>query len=369
MINCFAMAGAEKLVFDLAKSISKDCSYIGIAGLYDRQDSTEQQMIDELNDFGIQSFLLHKGVKTDRLKTIQKLRKIIKEQKIDVIHAHCSVPMFLAKCAGKSLGIPVVCTVHNTRGYSRNRELFTGWMASRYISIGQAAEVYMQDSLKIPSEKITRIYNAVDDGAFYPGEKNPLFWDELGIPSGNKVIVNVGRFTEVKNQICLLKAIKECRDKGKVFQAVLLGDYLSEKSTYTSLMEYVKNNSLEQQIHFLGVRSNVAEFLNNADCFVMTSIYEGLSVAFLEAVFSGLPIICTDMPFVRELNELASEKYPCATVVDQNDYSEIASVLYEERFFSQHHKTMDVFKELFSMKTYSAKHLKIYKEVIKRGNE
>ena len=365
VINCFAMAGAEKLVFDLARSISNDCEYIAIAGLYDRKDATEKQMIQTLSDYGIHSFLLHKGVKTDRLRTIQALRTIIKKQNIGVIHAHCSVPMLLAKCAGKSLGVPVVCTVHNTRGYSRKRELLTGWMVGKYISIGQAAEDYMQYSLGIPAKKISRIYNAVNCNEFLQVKNDPLFWKQWGLSADQKIILNVGRFTEVKNQICLLKAIKECKDKGEIIQAVFLGDYSAEQSTYPSLIKYIKDNSLETQIFFLGVQNNVADFLHNADCFVMTSIYEGLSVAFLEAVLSGIPIISTDMPFVRELNQLAPEEYPCASVVPQNDYHAISSLLCEGKYVSQNIKTISIFNELFSMETFSKRHMEIYREVRK----
>ena len=361
-MNSFACAGAEKLVMDLSRAVAGRCEYVGVAALYRLGDGMEQQLRKGLEDADIHTYILDKRAAKDRMKAVGKLRSLVREQNIRLIHAHCSIPMLIGKMAGLLTGIPVVCTIHSTRGYSVRREKLTGWMSRSYVSIGAAAEDYMTGELKIPRWKISRIYNAVDGARFAPGKKCDGFWQECGLDPGLPVFVNVGRVVELKNQMCILRAVKRCADAGNPVQCAILGMYEPDSPVYLDMIRYLEEHSLQKYVRFLGQRQNVADFLVNADCFVLTSRYEGLSVSFLEAVFCGLPVIASQMPFVEELNALA----PCAAVIGQDDHEALARLLLEKGYKAPTAQTVALFRSHFSLETCADRHARLYGRLLQK---
>lgn len=359
VINAFVWGGAEKLVYDLSLGMTGKVEWIGIAALYRNSSRTEMEMMQTLEKHGIYTLILDKGAGTDRMASIKKLYRYAHCNRVNIIHGHCSVPMLFSKIVGKILCIPVVCTIHNTTGYSRKKEMLTAWMVNVYISIGQAAEDYMVRDLKICEKKIHRIYNAIETSRFENRKRDPLFWKQYGGKENQITFINVARVTEQKNQMCLLRAVKRLIDRGKTdIRIYFLGYYEPADPVVQKLNEYIQKNGLRPYVEFLGMHRNVCDFLANADCFVMTSWYEGLSVAFLEAVISGIPIVTTDMPFVQELNTFAE----CATVIPQNDDRSLAAVLYKKTYKRQTQQTINQFKSHFSMEEFVRKHLEVYQK-------
>lgn len=359
LINSFTRAGAEKLVFNLSKRLVKYDVEVVIVALYRNSDNIEREICAALDATHIKTYILDKTVGKDRLRSILKLKTIIRHEKCDLVHAHCSVPMIIGKVAGSISGVPVICTVHSTRGYSPLREKMTRWMCSKYISIGESTERYMLEELEIPSEKVERIYNGVDEDYYSAGQGDPNFWKSKFIYD-LPVFISVGRIVQAKNQLCFLKAIKMCHDQGCKVQGVILGSYAEDSSVFIEMVEYIKVNQLEPYIRFLGNCEDVRPFLWNSTAFVMTSIYEGLSVAYLEALFCMTPIITVDLPFVQEIEKITK----CAVVVQQNDSEAIATAISQKAFKSISTDGLTSLKEHFSLETMVQKHLELYTSVL-----
>lgn len=359
IINSFTLAGAEKLVMDLSKAIVSKCDYVGIAALYRMGDETEEQLRAQLGGQNIKTYILDKRAGKDEVSTVGKAVRIVKAEKPDVIHGHCSVPMLVGKLAGFLTATPVVATVHNTRGYSPARERLTGWMCRRYVSIGAAAEAYMADTLRIPRKKILRIPNAVDAAYFAPAPRIRGFWKEYGLREDLPVVLNIGRVVRQKNQMCLLRALAGCRDRGKPVQCVILGGYDENAPVYQQMKAFIEANALGELVTFLGQRQQVASFLTNADAFVMTSFYEGFSVSFLEALFCGTPVVVTRMPFVEELEEIGT----CATVIPQDDPEALRDVLLSGAVCVPDEQTLGQIRSRFSMDAFAQQHLALYHEI------
>ena len=356
VMNSFNYGGAEKLVMALSTAIIDRCDFVGIAALYRNGDALEEKLCQQLEEKGIRTYILDKRAGKDRLAAVRKVIQILRTEKVRLIHGHCSVPMLIAKLSGFLTGIPVVSTIHNTRGYSVRREKLTGWMSRSYVSIGEAAERYMLEELKIPPKKITRIVNAVDTSLFFPEVKTENFWSKWDLCPQLPVVLNVGRVVKQKNQMCLLQALRLCRDAGKPVQCAILGDYEESSPVYKEIHEYIEDNHLGSLVKFLGRHSDVRSFLNNADAFVMTSFYEGLSVSFLEALFCRTPIVVTQMPFVEELQKIGH----CATVIPQDDPASLCQVLMEGADYLPDLKTLEAFRTQFSLDTFAEKHLSLY---------
>ncbi len=118
---------------------------------------------------------------------------------------------------------------------------------------------------------------------------------ELGIPENAFVVLNVGELINRKNQNSAIKAIGKCKNKNIVL--VICGRGKNE----FRLRKLTKDLNLEQRIIFCGFRKDVNEIMKAADVFLFPSFQEGLPVSVIEAMASGLPVICSDIRGNRDL--------------------------------------------------------------------
>lgn len=109
---------------------------------------------------------------------------------------------------------------------------------------------------------------------------------ELGIPQDAFLITNAAEFTPNKNQKTVIEAIEQLHNPNIYFVMCGIGEKKAE------LEQYVKEHGLEEHIRFVGFRNDLHEILQASDCFVLSSFREGLSVALMEAMAEGLPVVC-----------------------------------------------------------------------------
>ena len=117
------------------------------------------------------------------------------------------------------------------------------------------------------------------------------YWD-APIGSGpcvydNQISGERMEFTANKNQRTVIKALEKMKKADIYYVMCGIGPEKEE------LEQYVKEHHLEKNIQFAGFRSDVHEILQCADCFVLSSFREGLSVALMEAMAEGLPVVCS----------------------------------------------------------------------------
>ncbi|HHY95473.1 MAG TPA: glycosyltransferase family 4 protein, partial [Firmicutes bacterium] len=120
---------------------------------------------------------------------------------------------------------------------------------------------------------------------------------ELGIPNDSFVVLTVGRLTEQKNQGLLLQAIRRLVPRVPSIVCVILGE--GELRAY--LEHLVREMGLDRHVFLLGHRADVRLWYGSAHVFVLTSLWEGLPLAVLEALASGLPVVSTRVSGVEEV--------------------------------------------------------------------
>lgn len=151
-----------------------------------------------------------------------------------------------------------------------------------------------EDNLRARNFSCKKIYKipgvGVDLEKFRPpvtedirGEKRK----ELGIPEDGYVLLSVGELSKRKNQAVVLNAMAKMQDSSVHYVLCGKGDRQS------GLESLVRELNLSERVHFLGYRKDVAQIYHMADCFVFPSLHEGLPFALMEAMESGLPIVCS----------------------------------------------------------------------------
>ena len=147
---------------------------------------------------------------------------------------------------------------------------------------------------------------------------------ELGIPEKAFLIVQVAEFTANKNQRTVIKALEKMKNADVYYMMCGIGPEKEE------LEQYVKEHNLKKNIQFVGFRSDVQEILQCADCFVLSSFREGLSVALMEAMAEGLPVVCSRIRGNVDLVKDGEGGY-LVTPEEDGEYEEAFAKLFESK--------------------------------------
>jgi glycosyltransferase involved in cell wall biosynthesis len=179
-----------------------------------------------------------------------------------------------------------------------------GWTARRYTdrfhAISNAVRESAIKALGIDPGKVVVIPRGRDRGRL--GEPSPerraRQRDELGIPRSAPVVLHLGRHEFQKAIDVLLEASAQSRISDAVFlQAGRDGNASDELRALHARL------GLNDRFRFLGHREDVGDLMAAADVFVFPSRFEGLGGSVIEAMAMGLPVVCTDVPALREVVE------------------------------------------------------------------
>ncbi len=111
-------------------------------------------------------------------------------------------------------------------------------------------------------------------------------------PIKQKYLISIGRLTKQKNFELLINFFYRSSDKYPNFELVIIG----EGEDKLKLKNLSKKLNIEKKIHFLGYQENIFKYLKNAECFILTSLWEDPGFVIVEAALSNIPIISSDCP-------------------------------------------------------------------------
>lgn len=226
---------------------------------------------------------------------VWELRKAIKEAAPDLVHLHSTKAGVIGRIAARSLGIPVVFTVHGwafTEGISFRRaalyrciERLMAPLASRIITVSEYDRALALKSGVADDRLMVTIRNGMPVLAETPG---------MAVAHGEPRVIMVARFEEPKNHGDLLCALSLLKDIP--WQAELVGD----GPLRTQVMQRAKELGLADRVEFPGSCNDVAARLARSDVFALVSNWEGLPLSILEAMRAGLPVVASDVGGVAE---------------------------------------------------------------------
>ncbi len=242
-----------------------------------------------------------------------KVAQWIKYEKIDIIHAHMPPAELYARIGLliiRNKKIPFIITKHNDEPFYRGLgHGFLGyWVAKRsqaIIAISNAVKNYVcSPPLNLPKKKVKRIYYGINKSLFY-GKKTNHYFDmrqNWNLNENCLIIGTVARFVPQKGLHILLQAFAELVAKTQSNDQMLLRLVIvGQGPLETQLKLQAKQLNLEKNIIWAGFQENIPEIMGALDCFVLTSIYEGLGLVLLEAMASGLPIVASRVSAIPEI--------------------------------------------------------------------
>lgn len=290
IIPKFGLAGAEIMCENLIYELKKLGNEVIVVSLY----SYHSAITERLEKSGIEIKYLNKKLGLD-FSIFIKLFKIFYKEKPDVIHTHLyslkytAFPAILLRIKSKVHTVHNIATKESDKRSRILAKIFYKYFSVKPVALSETIQNTIVDEYKINKQNIPIIYNGINLEKCQP-KKEYLFDEKIKI-------LHIGRFSEQKNHLVLLKAFKIINSKYSNSILELIGEgELKER-----IEAYVKENHLEESVKFLGLQSNVYSFFNEADIFTLPSKYEGIPMTLIEAMGTGLPIVTTDVGGIPDM--------------------------------------------------------------------
>lgn len=274
--------------------------------------------------------------KINNLKAIKKLRKIIEEEKFDIIHTHTPMGSVVTRLAAKRIrkkhNTKVIYTAHGFHFFKGASKL--NWIIfyqvekflARYTDILITMNMEDYNIAKDKFKTDVRYVHGVglDEDKFnhmLTNDEKIKLRKSLGLKENDFVMIYPAELSKRKNQEWLINTLYDMLNKNKDIHVLLAGKDSMNKYHET----LVKSKNLDNQIHFLGFRKDIPDLISISNIAISTSKQEGLPVNIMEAMYLGLPIVATNCRGNRDLVENNVNGY----LIDQGDSSSFVNSIYD----------------------------------------
>ena len=238
-------------------------------------------------------------LKPGNVKAYKMLREIIEKEQFDLIYCHTPVGAMLARLTGipaRKKGTKIIYMAHGFHFYSGApllnwmlyypAEKFLSRFTDGLITINQedyrrAQKFHAGKTILIPGV-------GIDLDKFQKKEPTRQeIRNKLGIPESKIILMSVGELTKRKNHMVMIEALARLKEYDILY--VICGD----GPLKAQLRAKAEELGVRDRLKLLGFRKDIAELHKAADIFVFPSLQEGLPVALMEAMASGLPIVAS----------------------------------------------------------------------------
>lgn len=265
---------------------------------------TEGPMVDRLRAMNISTRVIHTEKPFDRSKR-EMVKRFLRQEQVELVHAHGTRACSNILSAARSLQIPVVYTVHGwsfhpdqpflTRTLRMMGERYLTSRTTLNISVSSSNRQTGRDTIGNFDSRV--INNGIDRTKFNPEKSFTDIRKELSIPPDDLLIVFIARFTAHKQPLSLIQAFRQALPELPGMHLLLAGDGDQKEEA----VRMINGMGLQDKITLQPFRQDVPDVLAAADIFVLPSLWEGLPIGLLEAMSMGKAVIATEVDGTREI--------------------------------------------------------------------
>ncbi len=297
LIKSLGRGGAEMLLPEGLRHADRDA----FTYAYGYFVPWKSAMVAPLEELGARVTCFAARSNAQLLLSARKVAAALREWRADVVHCHLPLAGVVGRMAGKMAGVPVVYTEHNRmeRYHPATRwlNLATWRMQEQVIAVSAdvAASIRDHTRARVP---VRTVLNAVDTAAFdRRAVDGSVVRKALGIPAGAPIVGTVAVFRAQKRLDRWLEAARRIRARVPDVRFVLVGDGPLAQELGATVARY----GMGQCVHFVGLQEDVRPYLATFDLFLMSSDFEGLPVAVLEAMAMECTVVSTVVGGVPEI--------------------------------------------------------------------
>ncbi|MFA6193389.1 MAG: glycosyltransferase family 1 protein [Parcubacteria group bacterium] len=290
------------------------------------------------------------------------LSNYLRKNGVDVFHTQYIAPFWLPK------KVKLVLTIHDISfsffpEYIKKSDLFflktliprSIRRADKIITVSQSEKKNIIDFYKIPPEKIDCAYNGVDFERFsraYSAEEKENIRKKYTLPE--KFLLYIGTLQPRKNIPSAIEALKD------LDMPLVLAGNRQARNFDPKIDEAIKKYNLQKSVIFPGWidEDDKPALLQMAECFVFPSLYEGFGIPVIEAMAAGTPVVCSDIPVLREIGKNAA--LFCEAKNSREFAENILKILADENFRNSLIEKGKNIAQNFTWQKTAEKTLKIY---------
>lgn len=359
------MGGLERVVINLCKNINVDMYDVSVCCL-----KYKGKLARELEDIGMPVHLLPQVTKRPDYTAFWRLKKILLQEKPDLVHTHNANAFIDGAMASCLAGVPALINTDHARKFpgrwtERMMEAVCARKADKFVAVSEETKKNLMRYERIPAAKIEVIRNGID-GKDYDIEIDvQKKKEELGLLGFDHVVGLGVRLTPQKGIAHLIEAAPLVLAMFPKTAFLVAGKgYLRE-----SLMELAIQRGVSSHFHFIGPRLDLPEILQTLDVYVLPSEWEGLPLALLESMAASRAIVATRVggnPYVIEHGRTG-------LLVESKDVKGLAEAVcrllsnYEERG-RLGINAQKRFYQGFSVQHMTGKYEELYSEILKTKN-
>lgn len=294
---------------------------------------TDGEMIHRLRQMGITCHVVETQKPFD-ISVQKQVMKLIQDEGIQLVHAHGSRAASNILFPVKKLHLPLVYTVHGWSFHDDQSFLvkkLRGWSeklichyADRVICVSQSNKDTGQEVFGLKDAQV--IENGVNLDRFDPEAQYKNLRQELGFEESDFIVGFIARCTKQKNPIVFLESLV----KAHAANSSVKGLFVGEGDMDTEVDAYIQQHQMQGYIYRSPFRTDVPDLLHCIDVYCLPSLWEGLSIALLEAMAMRKAIIATPTDGTKEVME--HEKN--GLIIPFDDVSALTNaigVFYEDR--------------------------------------
>ncbi|NLB80362.1 MAG: glycosyltransferase family 4 protein [Clostridiaceae bacterium] len=290
IIQSLRTGGAENILVSLAINCKEQFDVTVISQYPEANLPYEKRLIEN----GIKVVFQNKKRGLD-LNNALELYQLLNQIQPDILHTHLHAAVYAIPWYIKHKKCVKIHTVHTIAHMEfPTAHKIAQAIAYRYlhvmpIAISSAVKKSIITQYHITPERIPLITNSVQVKKYTPLTNK--------VPSSSFTVINVASFYTWKNQILLLEAFYNAVLEKPNMKLIFVGDGNERQNVTNRAIEL----GIGDKVNFVGITDKVEMYLHKADVFALSSTFEGLSLAILEAYAAGLPVIATNVGGVPDI--------------------------------------------------------------------
>lgn len=251
-----------------------------------------------------------------------RLRKIVQDQNIKLVHAQQPLDALLAWIATPGLGIKIILTLH---GYdlqeSKMGQMILSFILKRTdtnIYVSNAQRKYYQKKYRLDENKQRIVHNGISFKKFdgvksasthsmtssHTPSKEDTLRVELKLTPDTMLFGTVGNFNNVRDQLTICRFLKFLKKEDVSFHFVFVGQKVEHSANlYDDCVNYCRQNNLLENVSFLGSRDDVPDILSQLDAFVYATDHDTFGIGVVEAMAVGIPVFVNDWQVMSEITD------------------------------------------------------------------
>jgi len=280
LITTFDIGGAERVYVELARGLARRGYPVIAAALQARSGAVAR----ELAGSGVKIVDLAARGKAD-ISLLWRLIRLLRRERVAVLYTFLLHAQFLGRVAARLAGTPVVLSSQQTMGWETRKGELVNRVTARWctaiVAVSRNVARYLTGRVGIPAEKVVTIYNCVNVETFVP--------DRSARREAGPVIGFIARLDPAKDHDSLFHAFSRVREKWPEARLLLAGGGPERERLET----LAASLGIAPAVEFLGHVTDVRTIHRRLDVYVQSSHVEGMPIAVLEAMSSGLPVVAT----------------------------------------------------------------------------